>query len=94
MNNSISLLCLVFGLAAIAPPLGQRLRIPSLVLLIAAGAVLGTHGLGWIERDAQLMLMEKIGLMLLMVLVGLQADLSDLSKLGPRALLFGGLTFG
>ena len=94
MNNPIFLLCAVFVLAAIAPPLGKLLRLPSLVLLILAGAVLGTHGLGWIERDAQLILMEKIGLLMIMVLAGLQTNFSNLSKLGPPAAVFGGLTFG
>ena len=94
MNNPIFLLCAVFASATIAPVLGKRLRIPSLVLLIAAGAVLGTHGLGWMERDAQLILMEKIGLLMIMLLAGLQTDLSDLGRIGPRALIFGCLTFG
>ena len=84
----------MFVLATIAPPIGKWLSLPSLVLLIVAGAVLGTHGLGLIERDAQLILMEKIGLLMIMVLAGLQTDLSDFSKLGSRTLVFGGLTFG
>lgn len=94
MNNPIVLLFFVFASAAIAPLLGKRLRIPSLVLLIGIGAIAGTHGLGWLERDAQLILMEKIGLLMIMLLAGLQTNLSDLGRVGPRALVFGLLTFG
>ncbi|MGK7911659.1 MAG: cation:proton antiporter [Synechococcus sp.] len=94
MNNPIVLLFAVFASAAIAPLLSKRLRIPSLVLLISIGAIAGTHGLGWLERDAQLILMEKIGLLMIMLLAGLQTDLSDLRRVGPRALVFGLLTFG
>ncbi|MEM9568472.1 MAG: cation:proton antiporter, partial [Cyanobacteria bacterium P01_E01_bin.34] len=72
MNNPIVLLFAVFASAAFAPVLGKRLRIPALVLLIGVGAIAGTHGLGWLERDAQLILMEKIGLLMIMLLAGLQ----------------------
>ncbi|MEM9535866.1 MAG: cation:proton antiporter [Cyanobacteria bacterium P01_E01_bin.45] len=94
MNNPIVLLFTVFASAAISPVLSKRLRIPALVLLIGIGAIAGTYGLGWLERDAQLILMEKIGLLMIMLLAGLQTDLSDLGKVGPRALVFGLLTFG
>ncbi|WP_017328423.1 cation:proton antiporter [Synechococcus sp. PCC 7336] len=93
MMQPVLLLAIVLLLAAIAPHLSRLLRIPSLVLSIGAGALLGTHGLGLLERDPQLILLERVGLLFVMLLAGLQMNLSNLGQLGRRSLAFGGLTF-
>lgn len=83
---------LVLILAAML--LSQRSRIPMIVLLIVFGAIVGTNGLGLIDRDAQLKLLERIGLLYIMLLAGLGLDLNLLKRAGQKVLTFGGLTFG
>lgn len=78
----------------LAPLIAKPLKLPALVVLILLGCLLGSNGLGIIARDAQLIFLEKVGLLYIMLLAGLQMDLSDLQRLGMRALIFGLLTFG
>lgn len=78
----------------LAPLIAKPLKLPALVVLILLGCLLGSNGLGIIFRDAQLIFLEKVGLLYIMLLAGLQMDLSDLQRLGMRALIFGLLTFG
>ncbi|KAI9134286.1 cation:proton antiporter [Acaryochloris sp. CCMEE 5410] len=78
----------------LAPLIAKPLKLPALVVLILLGCLLGSNGLGIITRDTQLIFLEKVGLLYIMLLAGLQMDLSDLQRLGVRALIFGLLTFG
>lgn len=78
----------------LAPLIAKPLKLPALVVLILLGCLLGSNGLGIIARDTQLIFLEKVGLLYIMLLAGLQMDLSDLQRLGVRALIFGLLTFG
>lgn len=78
----------------LAPLIAKPLKLPALVVLILLGCLLGSNGLGIIARDTQLIFLEKVGLLYIMLLAGLQMDLSDLQRLGVRALMFGLLTFG
>jgi Kef-type K+ transport system membrane component KefB len=78
----------------LAPLLASRLKIPFIVVLMIMGCVIGTNVLGVLPRDASLILLEKIGLLYIMLIAGIQMDLSNLKRLGVRALVFGLLTFG
>jgi len=78
----------------LAPLLASRLKIPFIVVLMIMGCVIGTNVLGVLPRDPSLILLEKIGLLYIMLIAGIQMDLSNLKRLGVRALVFGLLTFG
>ncbi|NJK40627.1 MAG: cation:proton antiporter [Acaryochloridaceae cyanobacterium SU_2_1] len=78
----------------VAPLMAKALRVPPLILLILLGCLLGLNGLGILARDPQLIFLEKVGLLYIMLLAGIQMDLSNLQRLGMRSLLFGLLTFG
>jgi len=78
----------------LAPIIAKPLKLPALVVLILLGCLMGSNGLGIIARDAQLIFLEKVGLLYIMLLAGLQMDLSNLQRLGMRSLIFGLLTFG
>ncbi|MDC0833627.1 sodium:proton antiporter [Leptolyngbya valderiana BDU 20041] len=76
------------------PPLFERLRLPGLVGLIAAGVVLGTDGLGFLDPDADyMMLFTDIGKIYLMFVAGLEIDLAEFRKKKDRSLGFGLATF-
>jgi Kef-type K+ transport system membrane component KefB len=65
------------------------LRLPSAVLEIVAGIVLGPSVLGWIRVDVPLRVLSLIGLALLLFLAGLEIDLDRL-----RGSLLGLVTLG
>ena len=85
------LLILVIILAA--PLLLNRLKIPYLLGLIIAGAVIGPHGLNLVLRDSSIILSGTAGLLYIMFLSGLDMDMSDFRHNSWRSLVFGLYTF-
>ncbi len=83
------LLILVIILAA--PLLLNKLKIPYLLGLIIAGAVIGPHGLNLVLRDSSIILSGTAGLLYIMFLSGLDMDMSDFKKNSWRSLIFGAL---
>lgn len=53
-------------------------RLPGVVLEIAAGIVLGSSVLGWVEADLAVEVVALIGLAFLLLLAGLEVDLDEL----------------
>ena len=80
---AILLVCVVAGGAAIA------LRQPLVVGLIAAGIAVGPQALGVIEDAEDVALLAKLGISLLLFVVGLKLDVREIGRLGPVALATG-----
>ena len=85
------LLILVIILAA--PLILNKLKIPYLLGLIIAGAVIGPHGLNLVLRDSSIILSGTAGLLYIMFLSGLDMDMSDFRRNSWRSLIFGLYTF-
>ncbi len=85
------LLILVIILAA--PLLLNKLKIPHLLGLIIAGAVIGPNGLNLVLRDSSIILSGTAGLLYIMFLAGLEIDMGDFKKNSGRSLVFGMYTF-
>ena len=79
------LLILIIILAA--PLLLNKLKIPYLLGLIIAGAVIGPHGLNLVLRDSSIILSGTAGLLYIMFLSGLDMDTSDFKKSGWRPIV-------
>ncbi len=85
------LLILVIILAA--PLLLNKLRIPHLLGLIIAGAIIGPNGFNLVLRDSSIILSGTAGLLYIMFLAGLESDLGDFKKNKWKSLTFGMYTF-
>lgn len=84
---------LVAVLAPLLLGLAPRLRIPSIVLEIVAGVVLGPSVLGWVEADLAVSILALLGLAFLLLLAGLEVDLHRLhGRLLATALAGFGIT--
>jgi Kef-type K+ transport system membrane component KefB len=94
LTDPVYIFCILLLAITTAPLIAKLLRLPPLVVLIILGAILGSNVLGILARDSQLILLEKIGLLYIMLLAGLQMDLSKFRLVGARSLIFGLLTFG
>ena len=70
----------VFGLIA------RKCKAPQVVGEIIAGLILGPALLGWVEITPFISQMAEIGVLLLMFCAGLETNLKDLIKTGPKAL--------
>jgi Kef-type K+ transport system membrane component KefB len=76
-----------------AHPLAKRLRIPSVVLLLLFGVVLGPYVLDVIGKDRPAAnLGADVGKLLLMFTAGLEIDLQQLRRSGRRSITFGLIT--
>ena len=93
LKDPIHLMFLLVLILGISPIIAQKTQIPALIILILFGMLLGDNFLGLITRDDRLMLLEKFGLLYIMLLAGLQINLSDVRKMGEKILIFGLLTF-
>lgn len=71
----------LFGLAA------GKLKAPQVVGEILAGLLIGPCCLGWVNQSDLLAGMAEIGVVLLMFGAGLETNMKDLLKTGPKALL-------
>ena len=85
------LLILLIILAA--PLLLNKLRIPHLLGLIIAGAIIGPNGFNLVLRDSSIILSGTAGLLYIMFLAGLEIDMGDFKKNSGKSLVFGMYTF-
>ncbi len=76
-----------------APLLLNKLKIPHLLGLIIAGAIIGPYGLNLILRDSSIILSGTAGLLYIMFLAGLEIDMGDFKKNSSRSFVFGMYTF-
>lgn len=75
------------------PLLLNKLRIPHLLGLIIAGAIIGPHGFNLVLRDSSIILSGTAGLLYIMFLAGLEIDMADFKRNSTKSLAFGMYTF-
>lgn len=93
LKNPVLIFSLILFIILFAPILLNKLKIPHLIGLIIAGAVLGPNGLNILLRDSSIELYGTVGLMYIMFLAGLEIDIADFKKNSGKSLYFGLLTF-
>lgn len=76
-------------LAAVIGAIAVRLRQPLIVAFIAVGILVGPSVLGWVTANDQVDLLAKLGITLLLFVVGLKLDLHIIRTMGPVALATG-----
>ena len=78
----------------VVPLIFERLKIPGLVGLLAAGVILGPQGFNILQRGvAPMQLLPEIGLIYLMFVAGLEIDMEQFRRTRNRSLTFGSFTF-
>ncbi len=89
---SFESLLIIFGVAVAVPLLlgtAPRLRVPSVVLEILVGVLIGPSVLGWVEIDLPVQILSVFGLAFLLFLAGLEIDLGRLRGRVLRLALLG-----
>ncbi len=94
ITDPVLIVALAMGLFLAAPLLFERMRVPGIIGLIVAGAVVGPHGLGLLARDPTIVLLGTVGLLYLVFLAGLELDLHRFAQYRRQSLVFGLLSFG
>ncbi|WP_396151637.1 cation:proton antiporter [Flavobacterium sp.] len=93
LKNPVLLFSLILFIILFAPIVLNKLRIPHLIGLIIAGALIGPNGFNLIARDMSIILFGTVGLQYIMFLAGLEIDLAEFKKNSSKSLVFGLLTF-
>lgn len=93
ITNPVSKFLVILLIILFAPLLLNKLKIPNLLGLIIAGAVIGPFGINLMERDSSIILSGTAGLLYIMFLAGLDIDLADFRKNRNKSMVFGIFTF-
>ena len=80
---------IILGLAVIGGGLAQLLRQPLIVAFIAVGILVGPSALSLVTHSSEIELFARLGIALLLFVVGLKLDLHIIRTVGPVALASG-----
>ncbi len=92
-KDPVMIYALAMIIILIAPIIFNRIKIPSIIGLIVAGAIVGPNAVGLLDRDPTIILLGTVGLLYLMFLAGLEVDLNEFNKSRAKSLVFGIFTF-
>lgn len=76
-----------------APLLLNKIKVPHLLGLIIAGAIIGPNGFNILPRDSSIVVTGTTGLLYIMFLAGLEIDMGDFKKNKWKSLGYGGYAF-
>ena len=93
LTNPVLIFSVILFIILLAPILLHRLKIPDLIGLIIAGALIGPNGFEIMARDSSIELFGTVGLLYIMFIAGLEIDMADLKKNYGKTLVFGLYTF-
>lgn len=77
----------IFASAKVVGELFERIKLPSVLGEILAGAVLGPYALGWIAPSDTIHSIAEIGAIFVLFSAGLETSPQDLIKVGRKSLL-------
>ncbi|GAA1996305.1 cation:proton antiporter [Nocardiopsis rhodophaea] len=87
--HDFPLIVVVLAIAAAAGLVATRLRQPLIVAFIGVGVLVGPAGMGWVTADDIIVVLSRLGIAVLLFLVGLRLDLHLIRTTGPIALATG-----
>ncbi|WP_342213145.1 cation:proton antiporter family protein [Nocardia otitidiscaviarum] len=87
--NGFPMIAAVLAIAAVVGMLATRLRQPMIVAFIGVGVVVGPVGTGWVTSEGAIELLARLGIAILLFLVGLRLDIHMIRDTGPVALATG-----
>jgi Kef-type K+ transport system membrane component KefB/nucleotide-binding universal stress UspA family protein len=92
LENAVLIFAVILSIILFAPILLNRIKIPHLIGLIIAGAIIGPNGFNVIE-ESNITLFGKVGLLYIMFLAGLEIDMLEFKKNSLKSAIFGFYTF-
>lgn len=88
----MSTLLVLLLVSVLGPALAVRIRLPTAVVLIASGILVGPAGLRLVTDTPPVALLSQLGFLVLMFVAGMEIDFEGLRRAGARALLLPGVT--
>lgn len=92
VSQPVQIFFIVLAIILFAPLLLNKLKIPHIIGMIAAGIVIGPYGFNVLDNDSSFGVFGQVGLLYLMFLAGLEIDMYHLRLNLNRGMVFGLLT--
>ncbi|MFO7658127.1 MAG: cation:proton antiporter [Bacteroidales bacterium] len=92
-EDPILIFSLIIIILFFVPVVLRKIRIPHIIGLILAGAVVGPNGFDILARDTGILLFGTAGLLYIMFLAGLEMDMAELKTNKNKSIVFGLFTF-
>lgn len=93
LQNQILVFAIMLLIVLLAPVLLRKFKIPSIIVLIISGIIIGPHGFDVIEKNPAIDLFSTIGLLYIMFIAGLDLDINEFRATKYRSGIFGVFTF-
>ncbi len=93
VSSPVSIFLIVLVIILLAPVILNKLHVPHIIGMIAAGVLVGPYGFNILDRDSSFEIFGQVGLLYLMFLAGLEIDMYRLKLNLKRGFVFGMLTF-
>jgi len=93
LTNPVLKFLVILVIILFVPILLNKIKIPHILGLIIAGAIIGPNGFNLLLRDSSIILSGTAGLLYIMFLAGLEIDLNEFKNNASKSLLFGLYTF-
>lgn len=93
IKDPVLVFALVAMLILLSPIVIGRYRLPGMIGLLLAGAVLGPNAAGVLARDQSFVLFGTVGLLYIMFTGAIEIDMAVLKRSGGHSIVFGLLTF-
>ncbi|QFS90198.1 Glutathione-regulated potassium-efflux system protein KefC [Mycobacterium sp. THAF192] len=88
-QHAFTTVAVILAVATLAGLIATRLRQPLIVAFIVVGIAVGPVGVGWVTADNTIELLARLGIAILLFLVGLRLDLHLIRSTGPVAVATG-----
>jgi Kef-type K+ transport system membrane component KefB/mannitol/fructose-specific phosphotransferase system IIA component (Ntr-type)/nucleotide-binding universal stress UspA family protein len=93
VTDPVLIFALVMLIILVAPLLMSRFRLPGIIGVLIAGAIIGPNALGILQRDETIELLGTVGLLYLMFVAGMSLDLHQFQQMRKRSISFGTISF-
>jgi Kef-type K+ transport system membrane component KefB len=93
LTNPVLKFLVILIIILFAPIILNKFKIPHILGLIIAGAIVGPNGFNLLTRDSSIILSGTAGLLYIMFLAGLEIDLTEFRKNRNKSIIFGLYTF-
>ena len=89
----VEIICVIFLVFWIVPIIAKKIKVPSIILYIIFGIIVGPFGLNIIDNDERIKLLADIGIMFIMFFAGLELNPTQIKSNKKNSIVFGLIIF-
>ena len=89
----VAIIAVLFLVFLLVPLISKRIHVPSIILIIISGIIIGPHGLNILSIDNSLKLLADVGIVFIMFLAGIELDINQIKISKKHSIVFGILAF-